>query len=151
MSDTPESSRLDRAVEQWIADQHTGLLQGLHASLDVEAGLREIVLHAQYRTTVSGLSADLDVEAGLAAILPRQPEPESRPHDRGTERVYGTVKWVNAEKGYGYVALDHGQEVFVHFSALQMDGYRSLEVGQRVELEVVEGAQGPVGERVRAL
>jgi CspA family cold shock protein len=44
----------------------------------------------------------------------------------------GTVKWFNAEKGYGFIAVDQGKDVFVHFSAIQADGYRSLEEGQRV-------------------
>ena len=48
----------------------------------------------------------------------------------------GTVKWFNAEKGYGFIAVDGGRDVFVHFSAIQMDGYRSLEEGQRVEFEI---------------
>ena len=48
----------------------------------------------------------------------------------------GTVKWFNADKGYGFIAVDGGRDVFVHFSAIQMDGYRSLEEGQRVEFDI---------------
>ena len=48
----------------------------------------------------------------------------------------GTVKWFNAEKGFGFIAVDGGQDVFVHYSAIQMDGYKSLEEGQRVTFEV---------------
>ena len=55
----------------------------------------------------------------------------------------GTVKWFNAEKGFGFIAVDGGQDVFVHYSAIQMDGYKSLEEGQRVNFEVVQGAKGP--------
>src|SRR5207244_3864961 len=51
----------------------------------------------------------------------------------------GTVKWFNSEKGYGFIAVDGGQDVFVHFSAIQMDGYKSLEDGQRVEFEIAQG------------
>ena len=54
----------------------------------------------------------------------------------------GTVKWFNADKGYGFIAVDGGRDVFVHFSAIQMDGYRSLEEGQRVEFEVTSGPKG---------
>ncbi len=51
----------------------------------------------------------------------------------------GTVKWFNAEKGYGFIAVDGGADVFVHYSAIQMDGYRTLEEGQRVEFEISQG------------
>ena len=54
----------------------------------------------------------------------------------------GTVKWFNAEKGYGFIAVDGGQDVFVHYSAIQMEGYKSLEEGQRVEFDVAQGNKG---------
>ncbi|WP_344313608.1 cold-shock protein [Fodinicola feengrottensis] len=63
----------------------------------------------------------------------------------------GTVKWFNAEKGYGFIAVDGGQDVFVHFSAIQMDGYKSLEDGQRVEFEVTQGQKGPQAEGVHVV
>ena len=63
----------------------------------------------------------------------------------------GTVKWFNAEKGYGFIAVDGGRDVFVHFSAIQMDGYRSLEEGQRVEFDITQGERGPQAESVRAV
>ncbi|GAA2856610.1 cold-shock protein [Paenarthrobacter ilicis] len=63
----------------------------------------------------------------------------------------GTVKWFNAEKGYGFITVDEsGDDVFVHWSAIQMDGFRALEEGQRVEFEVGEGQKGPQAEGVRA-
>ena len=55
----------------------------------------------------------------------------------------GTVKWFNAEKGYGFITGEDGNDVFVHFSAIQADGYKTLEEGQEVEFEVVQGAKGP--------
>ncbi|HIV57185.1 MAG TPA: cold-shock protein [Candidatus Stackebrandtia faecavium] len=61
----------------------------------------------------------------------------------------GTVKWFNAEKGYGFIAVDGGADVFVHFSAIQADGYRSLDDGQRVEFDVAQGNKGPQAENVR--
>ena len=61
----------------------------------------------------------------------------------------GTVKWFNAEKGYGFIAVDGGADVFVHFSAIQADGYRSLDDGQRVEFEIAQGNKGPQAENVR--
>jgi CspA family cold shock protein len=64
----------------------------------------------------------------------------------------GTVKWFNAEKGFGFIAVDGGgADVFVHFSAIVADGYRSLEEGQHVEFEVVQGQKGPQAEQVRAV
>ncbi len=55
----------------------------------------------------------------------------------------GTVKWFNAEKGFGFISVEGENDVFVHFSAIQSDGYKTLEEGQEVEFEVVEGARGP--------
>jgi len=55
----------------------------------------------------------------------------------------GTVKWFNAEKGFGFIAIDGGADVFVHYSEIQADGYRSLEENQRVEFDIVQGAKGP--------
>ncbi|HET9169352.1 MAG TPA: cold-shock protein [Actinospica sp.] len=64
----------------------------------------------------------------------------------------GTVKWFNAEKGYGFISLDDGgADVFVHFSAIDSTGYRSLEENQRVEFNVTQGPKGPQAEHVRAL
>ena len=54
----------------------------------------------------------------------------------------GTVKWFNAEKGYGFISREGGDDVFVHFSAIQGEGYRTLEVGQRVEFDVAPGRKG---------
>ncbi|WP_375497476.1 cold-shock protein [uncultured Jatrophihabitans sp.] len=61
----------------------------------------------------------------------------------------GSVKWFNNEKGYGFIAVDDGQDVFVHYSAIQSDGYKSLEENQRVEFEVVQGPKGPQADSVR--
>ena len=55
----------------------------------------------------------------------------------------GTVKWFNNQKGYGFITDENGSEVFVHYSGLNMDGYKTLDEGQAVEFEVVEGAKGP--------
>jgi len=63
----------------------------------------------------------------------------------------GTVKWFNSEKGYGFIAVDGRQDVFVHFSAIEMDGYKSLEDGQRVEFEIAQGQKGPQAEKVRLI
>lgn len=55
----------------------------------------------------------------------------------------GTVKWFSAQKGYGFIECADGQDVFVHFSAIQGDGYKSLEEGQKVQFEIVQGEKGP--------
>jgi Cold shock proteins len=57
--------------------------------------------------------------------------------------MQGKVKWFNAEKGYGFIETEQGGDVFVHFSAIQMDGYKALEEGQSVEFDIVQGARGP--------
>lgn len=58
------------------------------------------------------------------------------------ERIVGTVKWFNATKGYGFLAREGGEDVFVHFSAIQMGGYRSLTEGQKVEFSIEKGPKG---------
>jgi cold shock protein len=63
----------------------------------------------------------------------------------------GTVKWFNAAKGFGFIARQNGEDVFVHFSSIQSDGYRSLAEGQPVEFTVVRGKKGWQAENVRAL
>jgi CspA family cold shock protein len=62
----------------------------------------------------------------------------------------GTVKWFNASKGYGFIQRQTGEDVFVHFSAIQMDGYKSLNEGQAVEFEVKKGPKGLQAENVTA-
>nr|WP_330392649.1 cold-shock protein [Geosporobacter subterraneus] len=63
----------------------------------------------------------------------------------------GTVKWFNNEKGYGFISRENGEDVFVHFSAINTDGYKSLEEGQAVEFEVVQGEKGPQATNVTKL
>jgi CspA family cold shock protein len=60
-----------------------------------------------------------------------------------SERIIGTVKWFNGSKGYGFIERQDGEDVFVHYSAIQGDGYRNLEEGQRVEFDVEQGPKGP--------
>jgi CspA family cold shock protein len=61
----------------------------------------------------------------------------------------GTVKWFNAEKGFGFITDDNGEDVFVHFSAIQSQGFKSLEEGQKVEFDVENGQRGPQATNVR--
>ena len=63
----------------------------------------------------------------------------------------GTVKWFNNQKGYGFISDAEGNDVFVHYSGLNMDGFKSLEEGQEVEYDVTEGAKGPQAVNVTRL
>jgi cold shock protein len=60
----------------------------------------------------------------------------------------GTVKWFNAEKGYGFISIEDGNDVFVHFSAIQGEGFKTLEEGQAVEFEITQGNRGPQASNV---
>jgi cold shock protein len=68
-----------------------------------------------------------------------------------SERITGTVKWFNGDKGYGFIARDGGADVFVHFSAIQGSGFRSLQEGQKVEFVVEKGPKGPQAAEVTVL
>ena len=59
------------------------------------------------------------------------------------DRIIGTVKWFNASKGYGFIAHEGGKDVFVHFSAIQGDGYRNLNEGEQVEFSIEDSPKGP--------
>lgn len=63
----------------------------------------------------------------------------------------GKVKWFNAEKGFGFIEIDGGEDVFVHFSAIQSEGFKTLEEGQSVSFDVVEGARGPQAANVKTV
>jgi CspA family cold shock protein len=65
--------------------------------------------------------------------------------------VIGKVKWFNAEKGFGFIEREDGDDVFVHFSAIQGNGFKSLEEGQNVEFDIVEGNRGPQAANVNKL
>jgi len=65
--------------------------------------------------------------------------------------MQGKVKWFNAEKGFGFIETEDGGDVFVHFSAIQTDGFKSLDEGQAVEFDVVDGARGPQAANVTKL
>lgn len=69
----------------------------------------------------------------------------------GTSMSTGKVKFFNAEKGYGFITIEGGQDVFVHYSAIEADGYKSLEEGQEVSFDVVEGPRGEQAANVRAI
>ncbi len=66
-----------------------------------------------------------------------------------SERVTGTVKWFNGSKGYGFIARDGGEDVFVHYSAIEGDGFRNLDEGDRVDFVIEQGQKGPAAAEVR--
>ena len=63
----------------------------------------------------------------------------------------GKVKWFNAEKGFGFIECEDGSDIFVHFSAIQIEGFKALAEGQKVEFEIVEGSRGPQAANVTPL
>jgi cold shock protein len=65
------------------------------------------------------------------------------PEERCVDRLKGTVKWFNNAKGYGFIGRDGGPDVFVHYSAITSEGYKSLQEGDAVEFEIVQGQKGP--------
>jgi CspA family cold shock protein len=80
------------------------------------------------------------------AIMPRGYRRED------SNMAQGTVKWFNDAKGFGFITVDGGEkDVFVHHTAVEMQGFKTLAEGQRVEFEVVQGPKGPAAERVRAI
>ena len=68
-----------------------------------------------------------------------------------SERITGVVKWFNGSKGYGFIEREEGPDVFVHFSAIQSEGYKNLDEGQQVEFEVEQGPKGPQAANVTPL
>ena len=68
-----------------------------------------------------------------------------------SEKITGTVKWFNENKGFGFIEREGGPDVFAHFSAIQSDGYKTLAEGQRVEFVVTDGQKGPQAEEIVAV
>jgi cold shock protein len=77
--------------------------------------------------------------------------PYERKEERQSMAIIGTVKFFNSEKGYGFISREQGDDVFVHYSNIQGDGYKSLDEGQRVEFDVAPGRKGEEAQNVRAI
>ena len=67
------------------------------------------------------------------------------------ERSLGTVKWFDSKKGYGFIHLEDGNDVFAHYSEIVSDGFRSLKEGQKVEFEITDGKKGPVASKIEVV
>jgi len=78
----------------------------------------------------------------------RHPQAESTSRRKAVAKLQGKVKWFNNTKGYGFIGQDTGPDVFVHYSAIQMEGFKSLQEGDAVEFEVVQGQKGPQADKV---
>ena len=90
------------------------------------------------------MSEQVDVFSGLGHSAPAR--------NKGKEMAQGTVKWFNADKGFGFIAQDGGgEDVFVHFSAIQSNGFKSLDENQKVEFDLASGPKGPQAENVRVV
>jgi CspA family cold shock protein len=101
-------------------------------------------LVAGVATTSGTVSRRLTTAAGPHGAVPYSEEE--------TGMAQGTVKWFNGDKGFGFITVDGGdKDVFVHFSAIAADGFRSLEENQRVEFEITQGAKGPQASDVRVI
>jgi cold shock protein len=94
-------------------------------------------------------------EVGERLVASRGPLPSAGDYRKVQKRVIvlatGTVKFFNAEKGYGFISREGGEDVFVHFSNIEGSGYRSLSQGQRVEFEVAPGRKGEEAQKVRVI
>ena len=89
------------------------------------------------------LDSVLPVAAQLAQFKGAAPVKEHVPKGAYMERLKGTVKWFNNAKGYGFIGRDDGADVFVHYSAITSEGYKSLQEGDQVEFEITQGQKGP--------
>ena len=84
----------------------------------------------------------------MAANMGRARTRTRGPEETYVDRLKGTVKWFNNAKGYGFIGRDGGPDVFVHYSAISSEGYKSLQEGDNVEFEIVQGQKGPQASNV---
>ena len=98
---------------------------------------------------LKGLSTEAEKEMAGPATVAATPPPLFEERESMSQ---GTVKWFNADKGFGFIAQeDGGDDVFVHYSAIQTSGYRTLDENQKVEFDITQGPKGPQAENVRPL
>jgi cold shock protein len=117
------------------------LVEGTTHVAQVAHGVRPVSRFSWF--SACWTSVRMDVFSGAGQISPTREQ-------RKTIMATGTVKWFNADKGFGFIAQDGGgEDVFVHFSAIQSNGYKSLDENQKVEFDVTQGPKGPQAENVR--
>ena len=125
------------------------MLASLMVAVAVSSQIEEVPAHQRVFFITTGMSREVGVvrQPGVHEVCAPMAIKE-----RVIPMAQGTVKWFNAEKGFGFIAQDGGgPDVFVHYSAIETSGYRSLEEAQRVEFEVTQGPKGPQAEKVQAL
>jgi len=93
----------------------------------------------------------LAARAETGALPYRKTRRDEKESKTMSDRVTGTVKWFSRKKGYGFIAQPNGPDVFVHYSAIQGDGYRNLEEGQQVEFSIEQGPKGLQAANVKTL
>ena len=93
------------------------------------------------------LTSSRSLLADQADVAAADPQSSTEGSSRGSES--GTVKWFDSSKGFGFITRDNGDDLFVHFTAIQGSGYRTLEEGQKVEYSVGAGQKGPVAQEVK--
>jgi cold shock protein len=91
---------------------------------------------------------DRGISPVLVLLTTEHRKPKAHQGGTAVARLQGKVKWFNNTKGYGFIGQDTGPDVFVHYSAIQMEGFKSLQEGDTVEFEVVQGQKGPQADKV---
>ena len=102
-------------------------------------------------SSFEGVPSRLPLVGGRATLAAALAGAVRREVQGGITLTQGTVKWFSNEKGYGFIQQDGGQDVFVHFSEIQGDGYKSLAEGQRVEFQTTQGQKGPQADQVHTI
>ena len=110
----------------------------------VQSGCRHFTLHC-------GFFAHISLTCLSARSGYYHPFSEGIAYKRSSQMAEGTVKWFNNSKGFGFIEQDGGQDVFVHYSAIQSEGFKSLEEGARVSFQIVDGPKGPAADKVNKI
>jgi CspA family cold shock protein len=119
------------------------------AAVDLEAEA-EAVVEAEAAAEVEGEEEAVELQVEEAEVVEAEAEESDEAEEAG-EKVEGTVKWFSNPKGYGFISREGGEDVFVHYSAIQGSGFRSLSAGERVEFVVKPSDKGPRAAQVRSL
>jgi CspA family cold shock protein len=134
-----ETSRAEERISRWC--RTVGDVEGTARAAQVAHGVRPVSLSLVFGSL--DISTRMDVFSASGQMSPRRER-------RNKIMASGTVKWFNADKGFGFIAQDGGgEDVFVHYSAIQSGGYKSLDENQKVEFDVTQGPKGPQAENVR--